>query len=164
MPLRIFSLRQLAAAFAERIDERRHHAGRAAGRRGDDEMAARVLFRSRQRVRGDDADAALLLVLVVHGALVDVAGLGLQLDRPGQDALGGIARPVLTMATIALSILSMNALISASLLPETATSLAITTCATESLFFVGVRQQFLHRRVRILRLRPSSAARSPSTR
>ena len=35
----------------------------------------------------DDADAALRLVLVVHRALVDVAGLGLQLDRPGQRAV-----------------------------------------------------------------------------
>ena len=39
------------------------------------------------------------------------------------------------MFTIAVAILSRKALISASLLPETATSLAITTCATESLFF-----------------------------
>ena len=39
------------------------------------------------------------------------------------------------MLTIAVVILSMNALISASLLPETATSFAMTTCATDSLFF-----------------------------
>ena len=38
------------------------------------------------------------------------------------------------MLTIAVVILSMKALISASLLPETATSLAIATCATVSLF------------------------------
>ena len=39
------------------------------------------------------------------------------------------------MLTIAPEILSRNALISASLLPETATSLAIASCATDSLFF-----------------------------
>ena len=39
------------------------------------------------------------------------------------------------MLTIAVVILSMKALISASLLPETATSFAIATCAMESLFF-----------------------------
>ena len=38
------------------------------------------------------------------------------------------------MLTIAVVTLSMNALISASVLPETATSLAIATCAIESLF------------------------------
>ena len=37
------------------------------------------------------------------------------------------------MLTIAVWILSMKALISASLLPETATSLAMATCAMESL-------------------------------
>ena len=39
------------------------------------------------------------------------------------------------MFTIAVVILSTNAMISASLLPETATSFAITTCAIESSFF-----------------------------
>ena len=39
------------------------------------------------------------------------------------------------MFTIAVEILSRNALISASLLPETATSFAIATCARLSLFF-----------------------------
>ena len=39
------------------------------------------------------------------------------------------------MLTIAVVILSMKALISASLFPETAISFAIATCATESLFF-----------------------------
>ena len=38
------------------------------------------------------------------------------------------------MLTIAVVTLSMNALISASVLPDTATSLAIATCAIESLF------------------------------
>ena len=62
------------------------------------------------------------------------------------------------MLTIAVEILSRNALISASLLPETATSFAIASCAIDSLFVDRVLLQFLHRRVRVLRLRPSSAA------
>ena len=41
------------------------------------------------------------------------------------------------MFTIAVEILSRKALISASVLPETATSLAIATCAKVSLFFVA---------------------------
>ena len=82
-------LRQLAAALAEGVDEGRHDAGRAAGRGGDDEVAARVLLRAGQRVRGHHADAALLLELVVHRALVDLAGLGLELDRARAASLGG---------------------------------------------------------------------------
>jgi hypothetical protein len=51
---------------------------------------------------------------------------------PGSVAVGAFS-PDLTMLTIAVPILSMKALTSASLLPETATSFAMTTCATESL-------------------------------
>ena len=60
----------------------------------------------------------------------------MSLIGPGSVADGAFS-PALTMLTIAFVILSMNALISASLLPETAISFAITTCATDRLFFVA---------------------------
>jgi hypothetical protein len=60
--------------------------------------------------------------------------LVLSLIGPGSVA-GGAARPDLTMLTIAVEILSRNAAISASLLPETATSFAMAISATESLLF-----------------------------
>ena len=44
-------------------------------------------------------------------------------------------RPDFTVASIAPEILSRNALISSSVLPETATSFAMMTCAIERLFF-----------------------------
>ena len=44
-------------------------------------------------------------------------------------------RPDFTVASIAPAILSRNALTSCSLLPDTATSLAMITCAIERLFF-----------------------------
>ena len=47
---------------------------------------------------------------------------------------GGAFNPALTMFTIAVWILSMKALTSASLFPETATSLAIAACAIDSVF------------------------------
>ena len=53
----------------------------------------------------------------------------------------------------------MKALISASLLPETATSLAIDDLGDRQLVGLRVLLQFRHRRVRVFRLRPSSAAR-----
>ena len=47
----------------------------------------------------------------------------------------GAFNPALTMSTIAVWIMSMKALISASLFPETATSFAIAACAIESVFW-----------------------------
>ena len=47
----------------------------------------------------------------------------------------GSDSPVFTMLTIAVVILSTNALISASVLPETDTSFAMTICAIDRLFF-----------------------------
>ena len=74
------------------------------------------------------------------------------------------ARPAFTVASMAPAILSRNALICSSVLPDTATSLAMITWAIESLFFSACFAQFLHRGVGILGLRPSWAACSPSTR
>ena len=51
---------------------------------------------------------------------------------PGS-VLSGMLSPVFTMLTIAIVTLSMNALMSASLLPDTATSFAMATCATVNL-------------------------------
>ena len=86
-PSRIFSMRHLPLALDQRIDDRRHHAGRAAGRRGDDQVAAGVLLRGGQGEGRDQRDRAVALVLVVLGALVDGRRLGVQLDRAGQDAV-----------------------------------------------------------------------------
>ena len=74
----------LRAVRAERIDDRRHDPGRSAGRRGDDQVAARIFFRTGKRGRGNDADAAPGRQRLLHRVLVDVARLGLELDRPRQ--------------------------------------------------------------------------------
>jgi hypothetical protein len=83
MPSRTFLTIDLAD-LEQPVDQRRHHPGRPAGRRGDHEMAASVLFRCRQRERRQDAEPAVGLELVVHRALVDCGGLAVQLDRTGQ--------------------------------------------------------------------------------
>ena len=62
--------------------------------------------------------------------------LVLSLIGPGS-VLVGAASPDFTMFTMAVEILSRNALISASVFPETDTSLAIAICAMVRLFFTA---------------------------
>src|SRR6185369_5048572 len=57
--------RQLALALDERIDDRRHDAGRAAGRRGDDEVTASVFLRRRQGAGGNERNGAVALILFI---------------------------------------------------------------------------------------------------
>ena len=100
----------------------------------------------------DDIDAAGVDAIVLNGDLATgpmpaetldrLAELGERAiwvrgnaDRELVAAYDGALNPDLTMATMAPAILSMKALISASLLPETATSFAITSCAIDSLSF-----------------------------
>jgi hypothetical protein len=97
-------------------------------------MAARVFLRGGQSERGDERDGAVGLVFVVLGALKDGGRLRVQLDGPGRMS-SFMARPAFTVASIAAVILSRNALICSSVLPDTDSSLAMMTCAMESLFF-----------------------------
>src|SRR5204863_10127446 len=48
--------RHLARPFRQGIDDRRHHTGRAAGRRGDDEVTARILLGGGKREGRDQRD------------------------------------------------------------------------------------------------------------
>ena len=63
-----------------------------------------------------------------------VAAFECSLIGPGRTP-SFIDRPDFTVASIAPAILSRNALISSSVLPDTATSFAMITCAIERLFF-----------------------------
>ena len=80
------------------------------------------------------ANGAVALVFVVLGTSQTVAAFDCSLMGPGRTP-SLTARPDFTVASIAPAILSRNALICSSVLPDTATSFAMMTCAIERLFF-----------------------------
>ena len=81
-----FFLRQLPATLTKNENQRRYDASGSTGRCCDHQMATSIFLGACQGIGRDDSESSLLLILVIHSPLVDLAGFRLEHDGTGQSS------------------------------------------------------------------------------